>query len=419
MIGGFMFTENVNLNGYSITSFVWPFVMQKENESTLFDCVSKAGWVESVDKQTFWNEGHVQMMRDCFMADQYFSDYARMLFRNGKCFKEYHYPQREHQRLTYVIKINNEEQYELEISSIELHVYMEEIGMLFINTVNTKYPEIDQIKKINDYGRRIALAFLPQDVNGFILCAEQLGVKSARAASVTDFRKMTSEYFDGKIATEQLRHQAEFLTDILNCNLGHSFENKIKPVVSCEDRMYLHCLIRNDELSQMIQEGEWKQHGEQEELLYSLLFADPSDATCRDDEMRQTLLSKSLYPRWADYGTIHGITNYSMMALTGRTEWINESVVRPFLLEYGYMLSVVAAQKAGIEKFMMELTEDTFDNKEDLPTKEKRRKRWKRFNTILMLHEFSTQDQGTELYDLLKQQMKIEERAAWLQRMMD
>lgn len=42
-----MFTENVNLNGYSITSFVWPFVMQKEkeNESTLFDCVSKAGWV--------------------------------------------------------------------------------------------------------------------------------------------------------------------------------------------------------------------------------------------------------------------------------------------------------------------------------------------------------------------------------------
>ena len=77
-----MFTENVNLNGYSITSFVWPFVMQKENESTLFDCVSKAGWVESVDKQTFWNEGHAQMMRDCFMADQYFSDYARMLFRN-------------------------------------------------------------------------------------------------------------------------------------------------------------------------------------------------------------------------------------------------------------------------------------------------------------------------------------------------
>mgnify|MGYP004487254439 FL=1 len=183
--------------------------------------------------------------------------------------------------------------------------------------------------------------------------------------------------------------------------------------------MYLHCLIRNDELSQMIQEGKWKQHGEQEELLYSLLFADPYDATCRDDEMRQTLLSKSLYPRWADYGTIHGITNYSMMALTGRTEWINESVVRPFLLEYGYMLSVVAAQKTGIEKFMMELTEDTFDNKEDVPTKEKSRKRWKRFNTILMLHEFSTQDQGTELYDLLKQQMKIEERAAWLQRMMD
>ena len=183
--------------------------------------------------------------------------------------------------------------------------------------------------------------------------------------------------------------------------------------------MYLHCLIRNDELSQMIQEGEWKQHGEQEELLYSLLFADPSDATCRDDEMRQTLLLKALYPRWADYGTIHGITNYSMMALTGRTEWINESVVRPFLLEYGYMLSVVAAQKTGIEKFMMELTEDTFDDKEDVPTKEKRRKRWKRFNTILMLHEFSTQDQGTELYDLLKQQMKIEERAAWLQRMMD
>lgn len=108
-----------------------------------------------------------------------------------------------------------------------------------------------------------------------------------------------------------------------------------------------------------------------------------------------------------------------MMALTGRTEWINESVVRPFLLEYGYMLSVVAAQKAGIEKFMMELAEDIFDNKEDAPTKEKRRKRWKRFNTILMLHEFSTQDQGTELYDLLKQQMKIEERAAWLQRMMD
>ena len=412
IIGGFMFTENVNLNGYGITSFVWPFVLQKEktNELSLFDCVSKAGWVElQAQKQDIWNEDHAQLMRDCFMADQYFSDYAGMLFHNEECFREYRYPQRDDQKFVYFIKINDKEQYELEIASIELHVYMEEIGILFINTVNAKYPEIDQIKRINDYGRRIALAFLPQNVNGFILCAEQLGVKSTYGASITDFRKRIGDYFNGKITKEQLREPAEFLIDILNYNLGHNCENKIKPMVSCEDRMYLQSLIRNDELSQMIQSGAWKQHGAQEELLYSILFVDPSDATCRDDEMRQTLLHKSLYPRWADYGTIHGMTNYSMMALTGRTEWINESVVRPFLVEYGYMLSVVAAQKAGVEKFMKEAVESAFDDGEDEGIKGKRRKRWKRLKNILMLPEFSTQDQGTEIYELLKQQMKIEE----------
>lgn len=412
-----MFTESVNLNGYSITSFVWPFVLKKgeANELSLFDCVSKAGWVElRVHKQYIWNEDHAQLMRDGFMAEQYFSDYAEMLFQNEQCFKEFRYPQHDDQKLTYLIKINDEEQYELEIASIELHVYMEGIGILFINTVNTKYPEINQIKRINDYGRRIALAFLPQDANGFILCAEQFGVRSACAASIADFRKRTGDYFGGRITKEQLRQPAEFLIDILNCNLGHSRENTIKPMISCEDRMYLQSIIRNDALSQMIQSGAWKKHGTQEELLYSILFVDPSDATCRDDEMRQILLHESLYPRWADYGTIHGVTNYSMMALTGRTEWINESVVRPFLVEYGYMLSVVAAQKAGIEKFMKESAAFAFNNEEDEEVEEKRRKRWKRLKAILMIPEFSTQDQGTEIYELLKKQMKIEERIARL-----
>lgn len=423
-----MFTENVNLNGYSMTAFAWPFVLQPalESDGTPFERISKSGWIE-VDSPAWWQQkaNHMQLVRDQFMRDQYFSNSAKQVFFNEKIFKEYHYPQRKDQQFTYVIHVNEKEKYELSISSIDLHMYVEGIGILFINTVNTQYPDIDQIKKINDYGRRIALPFLPQNEKGFILCAEQLGVKSVNAASITDFRKELESYFssqDGKVTIEQLKQPANFLTDILNCNIGHSCKNQLHAVGSSDDRMYLQCMIRNDELSNILQSSRWKQQGAEEELLYSILFVDPTDATCRDYEMRKMLLEKALYPRWAEYGTIHGITNYSMLAITGRTEWINESVVRPFLVEYGYMLSVVLAQKLGIEKLLTELTNSICKaqkNDEEIENYKNLKWRWKYFKIAVLLSEFSTQDQGIEIYELLKKQMKIDERKDWLDQVIE
>ena len=66
--------------------------------------------------------------------------------------------------------------YLLPIQSVELHVYRHGVGILFIQMSNNDYPSLQDIKKINDYGRRISMPFIPDTLEKDMLCADEIGI---------------------------------------------------------------------------------------------------------------------------------------------------------------------------------------------------------------------------------------------------
>ena len=67
--------------------------------------------------------------------------------------------------------------------------------------------------------------------------------------------------------------------------------------------------------------------------IYALFAVDQDDATCQSVTMRKALLEEFIDSRWIEYGTIHGVTHQSFMALTSETA-PDESVISPFMDMY-------------------------------------------------------------------------------------
>ena len=341
-----MKTNEEIMKAKSVHIFAWPFRFQTEKKGSLKRKIKQKGWREkSLDFANLKDAEEVKDRdaADCFMLYQYLSQAARDLFIFNNICNLYEYPFESGRFYEYYIKKGNKK-YVLPIASIELHVYDYGIGILFFEVWNEKY-DIDDIKQINDYGRRVSLPYLAKEK---LLCADMLGIViDGEVIQKTDFQDLAIKCIDKKLKDPNMAlKQAGFLEDLLNCNLDHSGENNIPVISHTDDRMFVCSLIRDTRLSAMIEGGMKK-----EELLYSILFIDPEDATCQNADMRKKLLEDAVYPRWSDYGTIYGATAYSLCCITSDVAFINESVVRPFLVEYSYLVSLVLAQRIGIISF--------------------------------------------------------------------
>ena len=88
-----------------------------------------------------------------------------------------------------ITELEYKKTYNLTIDAIELHVYKYGMGILFLRTLNMdKDTTLADIKRINDKGRSISLPFLPDDGDGYILCAESLKISFGESEYVADFR---------------------------------------------------------------------------------------------------------------------------------------------------------------------------------------------------------------------------------------
>lgn len=61
---------------------------------------------------------------------------------------------------------------------------------------------------------------------------------------------------------------------------------------------------------------------------YKYVFVDSGDndydVTCQNKELRTKLIKESTYERWQKFGTLYGITRYSMVALTDEGDFCKE-----------------------------------------------------------------------------------------------
>ena len=308
-------------------------------------------------------------------------------------------------------EITEQKSYELRVEKVELHIYAFGCGILFLYTENWEYEGIRDIQRIADYGRRIALPFLPREEDGNILTADVLKLdipETNRLFSRLDFRILEKQY-----RAKAPEPRTGFLHDLVEAA-------SVDIVPFTDDRMFEVELfevelIRNGALSTQIAQ-EWKdpeRNAELKKTLYSLIYVDDGDPTCQDGFMRNRLLEEAIDPRWADYGTIHAATEFSLLCVTSDYPGIYESVIRPFIVEYPYLVSLALAQRTGIAGHS-EAAGHLAGEKNSLFKWRGRliqlQKDFNVFRNQIMIPEMTNQDQGMEIYELLRRQTRVQEQ---------
>ena len=453
----------------STHTFIYPFTYGDD------DSGSKKLKQYIDDNKECWtkNEGNnISFMgpEDRYMTGQYFNKEAGKLFHlwpkehdddgnedNTAC-DIYSYNQDIVDKLTYYImhrhydydkKENVCHKYRLRVHRITLFLFdkHDNAGILSIETyyrpddqddkarAKTFNEQLEDIKRINDYGRRVSLPFIIRGENPKIdlMCADEIGlIYKGSKDWVTNYRKMMEKWQDKELA--DFFRPPDFILGLIygciseqskgECKIESGDFPKIDYVI--DDRMYLLCLIKNEYISKIAKkvdclldsEAEYdmtlKERNKKQEVLYSVEYADHYDPTCQNNVMREELLRKSTYTRWSDYGTIYSVTGNAFICMTSNNDNIKEKVYRPFLTEYYLMTVLVLAQKLSISVFADKAAKNATGAEKNglLPSKQ--------VNEIIGMHETfvswynqvylleaTEQEQGIEVYDLLRKQFGV------------
>lgn len=403
----------------SIHLFAWPFRIVSDLDRFKIK-IKGNGW-KNKNMDFASCEKLDRTSKNCFMVNQYLSSSARNIFVDSIGICEVYFLEIDHSHRAYyeIMEGFGNKEYELSIDIIELHIYKFGAGILIIRTCNTKHTSIDEIKKINDLGRRVKLPFIPEEPDEYILCADKLTLCVNGKEKSTDFRNLIQQPIES--SREKLLKPAEFLYHLLDgtftINSKGAADGLCEDVVpAADDRMFLVSLIKDNKLSHKLkQEEEWEDNGFKN-LLYELIYADPAEATCQNSGMRDSLLERALYKRWTGYGTVYGVTNYSMLCLTSQDKSIMSSVIRPFVEEYIFFASLVLAQRIGLTIFSAEagrfssgVEQQGYIGKKKIKELMNLQERYVTYENQILILEASSQDQGIEIYRLLQKQLLIDE----------
>ena len=279
--------------------------------------------------------------------------------------------------------------------------------------------------------------------------------------SMTYVMSPVQDLLDGNISNSKDSKHNKF-----TANIEHAKSDPdlfyIKPCT--DDRMFVCCAVRDNALSSALQEitpgkisfisdadqrmtetitnskGETKvldKEGKEHEgymekwsdektlssRLYKLLFIE-NDLTCQEAAMKTQLLLRSVYRRWLNAGTVFGVTHHAMICLNNG--FVDVEVTDPFLTEYVQMAILVLAQRAAI--LMLEDEASDVSNrfnyeleikKVELEDIEKLQVKYVKIQNQLLLSEITVQEQGVELYQMLREQLYIGKNMADLNTEMD
>jgi len=276
----------------------------------------------------------------------------------------------------YVIE-KGDVKYTLFINGIRLKIYNTGVALFILECENPKGGEyaaqnnIDAVKNINDYGRRIALPFIPHKKGGYYsICADRLTLDLGNGIRFVsdniEFAK-SIECSDDIYNKISLTHMCDFIKKLLEFGSDYKFttnpkranpkENVFYIYPALDDRMFVLCVVysNDDAAKYSAVKGDKYAYEVDESVskdLYELIFVDPAnECTCQDKRSREQLLEEHVYRRWLPWGTVYGIANQSLICVTNHSYTV-ESV----LTQYAQMAYLGLVQRASIINFQREVT---------------------------------------------------------------
>lgn len=324
---------------------------------------------------------------------------------------------------------------------------------------NLKKESIEQqINIINDYGRRVGIPCLKEENENtkVLLNADQIVISGLKQGDeetsiVIDFNVLSHNYDKVNLdiptnLISEILFQEEKKAEGKSADQQESEPEKkesytLEPVL--DDRMFTACLYRknqyppiqktfstslrnsrSDVCRSQLGEGDTYRYLEPElykadsEMLYQFIFCEYSIA-CYNIHMMKDKLRDHVLGRWVEAGTIHAATEYSLVCVTGELDYLEKAVINPFLTIYVDMVKLALAQRAIITKIEYEgqqisnkINTQVNANHEPESVLTEVEKVWQKyisFENQIYLPEVTYQEQGVEIYDILKRSMRIKE----------
>lgn len=317
-----------------------------------------------------------------------------------------HFERKEPQEkdVRYLIKVSGREKpYSLKVDAININLYKTGVGMMSFYLRNDDESQCDtrDILNINQYGRRILPPFW-SEVNAEKRqeLSEYLEISGLDTEiSKEDFKSYTVD--EPWTATSMLDSLLKDLTDNLT----------LTPVI--DDRMFVMSLYKNDDMSRLslsAADAYCNPSSPFSEFWYKYLFVDTGWPTCQNDEMMRDLLRSHTYLRWQKWNSLYGVSRYSFVYLTN--SGVPSYLVDYFMTTYARMMEIALVQRASVLCFSNEVT--TLTKRGDWTLEklsehvDSLNEEYIRFINRMYFNELTSQDQGVELYGLIRQNLDID-----------
>lgn len=317
-----------------------------------------------------------------------------------------HFERKEPQEkdVRYLIKVSGREKpYSLKVDAININLYKTGVGLMSFYLRNDDESQCDtrDILNINQYGRRILPPFW-SEVNAEKRqeLSEYLEISGLDTEiSKEDFKSYTVD--EPWTATSMLDSLLKDLTDNLT----------LTPVI--DDRMFVMSLYKNDDMSGLslrAADAYCNPSSPFSEFWYKYLFVDTWSPTCQNNEMRRDLLRAHTYLRWQDWNSLYGVSRYSFVYLTN--SGVPSYLVDYFMTMYARMMEIALVQRASVLCFSNEVT--TLTKRGDWTLEklsehvDSLNEEYIRFINRMYFKELTSQDQGVELYGMIRQNLDID-----------
>lgn len=332
---------------------------------------------------------------------------------------------------------NQEELYSLKINNILINFY--EVGVGFISFHLSSESELDQndILRINDLGRRMYPPFLGFNENYSDSPKQATSLPyEIRLSGVKDFegRESISEDFSHFDNLSSVNGQPVRLPDHINKLLGKKFgighqqfsdyieHVAIEPVV--DDRMFTMSYVIDSQTIKPLKRYRKRNSGYDyltNDFWYSYVYQDGSSPTCQSKPMMRKLLEKQTYDRWIEKksgngepeGLLFGVTRYSFVMLADQN-WFSQNILNNhFNYQYFQLVSLALVQRAAILRFSSEASRvvNIIHDKNEYRSASLISDLYLEyiyFVNKIYFREITPQEQGIELYDMLRDAMDID-----------
>lgn len=390
--GNLLFSEQVDINRVKNSIFSqWERCQLSSKEEIFHDIKSK----ECVE------------MQEVFAEQQYYFDFVHPVLYDMKDLKHnllHHYERKEFKNKNHGIEYHIESKskiYTLSVEAIDLNLYTTGIGILSFYMANNRDDQKDElsVRNINQFGRRI----MPPHPGEFD--KEKRSMLAKRISIIGLVHPNTDRYsdsFDYNINRSAKAWTPSTLISALIEDLNSDLQ--IVPVI--DDRMFVNCTYINKELSTEVAKP--KSNFIDCDFWYKYVFIDnDNDLSCQNKKMRDDLINESSYLRWEKYGTIYGISRYSLVTLAN-----SDFIVTHMRTIYSRMFELAIVQRASILRFSGEVTKvsslKSTNNKDVANRISSLYKEYIRFINQIYFRSITSQDQGIEIYGYMMKQLECE-----------